>query len=124
MVERRDITDEEREALHRFLRLEILLEELLPALHGMVEIEFLPTQRRSTSLFNLVEPPLQVVKAHIENALEKRRSGKISERDIVRWSTFILLDDAYVWEGPDEDEIGDALNDLSFGNFDLYQTNR
>jgi hypothetical protein len=124
MVERREITDEEREALQRFLRCEISLEALLLELHGMVEIEFLSTVRRLTSHFNLVEPPIRVAKTDVDNAIAKRRSGALTERDLVRWATGIVLNDTYLWEGEDEDEISDALNDLSLGGLELYEKSR
>jgi hypothetical protein len=123
-VERRDITDDEREALHRFLKSEISFEKLLNDLHGMLKIEFLPAQRRQSSYFNLVAPPVLVSKGDVENAISKRRSGGITEGDLIRWATTILLYDAFVWEGEDEDEIVDALNDLSIGGLELYERNK
>jgi hypothetical protein len=122
-MERRDITDGEREALHRFLRFEISLEELLFELHGMVEIAFLSTERRFTSFFNLADPPVHVAKTDVENAIRLKRSGVATERDLIRWATAIILNEAYVWEGPDEDEISDALNHLSLGGLALYEKN-
>jgi hypothetical protein len=123
-MEAREITQEEREALHRFLKLELSFHGLLSELHGMVEIEFLPTKRVLKSHFKLVEPPVPVTKSDVRNAVNARKSDKISEREIVRWATMLVMNEAYVWKGQDEDEIGDALNDLSIGGIELYQRNR
>jgi hypothetical protein len=57
--------------------------------------------------------------------LQGRIDGRLGERDLVRRATMIVLNDAYVW-GSDEDgddEISDALKDLSFGGLDLYTKN-
>ena len=124
VVERKDITVEERNALLRFLKLELSFDGLLAELHGMVEIEFLPTKRILTSHFNLVGPPIPVTKADVERAVNARKSEQVSEREIVRWATMLAMNDAYVWEGPDEDEIVDALNNLSIGGIELYERGR
>ncbi|HEX5236072.1 MAG TPA: hypothetical protein VFW25_12160 [Silvibacterium sp.] len=123
-MERRNITPGERDALHRFLKLDLSFDNLLIDVHGMIEIDILSAERRFTSHFYLVEPPLRVAKSDIELAIQEGQSGRLSERDLVRWATMLLLNDAYVWEGEDEDEIADALNDLSFGGLELYERNR
>ncbi len=111
-MERREITAEERDALLRFLKLQLSLEELLAELRGMVEIQFLPTERRFTSHFFLVEPPIVVEAADIDRTVSACRAGTIDEKSVVRWATMLLLNDAYVWE-EENDAIADALSDLS-----------
>jgi hypothetical protein len=37
----------------------------------------------------------------------------ITERDLVEWATFLLLNDAYVLDPGDEDLIAEWLNDIS-----------
>jgi len=54
-----------------------------------------------------------VTRAHISNALELKRLGLISERDLVHWATILLLNDAYVLDPGDEDLIAEWLNDIS-----------
>jgi hypothetical protein len=68
-MDRRVVSEQERSALERFLRLEISLERLLAELHGMVEIQFLPTERRFTSHFEPLEPPIRVGSADINRAI-------------------------------------------------------
>jgi hypothetical protein len=58
--------------------------------------------------------------------LLSRLEGALSERELVRWATMLLLNDAYVWgsENGGEEEIADALNDLSLRGIDLYTRSR
>jgi len=60
------------------------------------------------------EPGIVITRAHIANALEQKRLGMISERDLVYWATILLVNDAYVLDPGDEDLIADWLNDISF----------
>jgi len=55
-----------------------------------------------------------ITRGHISNALEQKRVGMISERDLVYWATILLVNDAYVLEPGDEDLIAEWLNDISF----------
>jgi hypothetical protein len=59
------------------------------------------------------EPGIAITRQHLANALEKKRVGKISERDLVHWATILLLNDAYVLDPGDEDLIAEWLNDIS-----------
>jgi hypothetical protein len=59
------------------------------------------------------EPGIVITREHIANALERKRFGLITERDLVVWATVLLLNDAYVWDAADEDLIADWLNDIS-----------
>jgi len=73
------------------------------------------TQRRSANnRFPIPEPGIVISREHISNALERKRFGLISERDLVYWATILLLNDAYVFDPGDEDLIAEWLNDISF----------
>ena len=63
--------------------------------------------------FRMPEPGIVITREHISNALERKRFGLISERDLVHWATILLLNDAYVLDPGDEDLIADWLNDIS-----------
>jgi hypothetical protein len=125
-LERRAIRNDERELLVRFAHLDITLDELLHQLDGMVELTFGSTERRFTAHWLLVEPGIKVESAEIERAVINVRDGLLSEQDLVRWATMLLLNDAYVWGSEDDgdEEISDALNDLSIGGLGLYSRNR
>jgi hypothetical protein len=115
------LTETQLDALRRFVSLEIGVEEMRFALAGIFKIEFGPrrtggeiSQRRTAeSNFRLPEPGIVITRAHISNALEMKRLGLITERDLVDWATILLLNDAYVHDPGDEDMISEWLNDIS-----------
>lgn len=116
------LTPKQLDALRRFALLEIGEEELHERLAGVFEIHFEPMrtaaagrhQRRTVNgSFRMPEPGITITREHISNALERKRFGLISERDLVHWATILLLNDAYVLDPGDEDLIAEWLNDLS-----------
>ena len=121
------LTTNQMDALRRFALLEIGEEELQDRLAGVFEIHFeaMPTtaagrhQRRTVSgNFRMPEPGIEITREHISNALERKRFGLISERELVHWATILLLNDAYVLAPGDEDLIAEWLNDISL-NLDV-----
>ncbi|HXR74475.1 MAG TPA: hypothetical protein VN737_00795 [Bryobacteraceae bacterium] len=111
--ERRGMRPGERETLARFAQLKIPLGELRARLGDMLEIDFGPTERRLTSYFLLPNPGIRIGMEHITNALNKHWSGEITDQELNDWATMLLLNEAYEWSGPDEDEIAEMLNELS-----------
>src|SRR5579863_4102499 len=116
------LTPNQMDALDKFAQLEIGEEELQRRLAGVFEVHFepMPTaaagrhqQRNVSGRFRMPEPGITVTREHISNALERKRFGLISERDLVHWATILLLNDAYVLDPGDEDLIADWLNDIS-----------
>jgi hypothetical protein len=116
------LTPNQMEALRKFAALDIGEEELRSRLAGVFEVHFEPTraaaegraQRRTVSgSFRVPEPGIVISREHIANALEQKRLGRISERDLVHWATILLLNDAYVLDPGDEDLIAEWLNDIS-----------
>jgi hypothetical protein len=110
------------EVLRRFALFEADVEEMLRSLGGMFDldlqaklksIEAYSLLRRSATHFRVPEPGILITRAHIENALERKRFGLITERDLVVWATVLLMNDAYALDPADEDLIGDWLNDIS-----------
>lgn len=117
------LSDEQMEVLRRYASFELGLEEMLRALSGAFDIDFQEnresasgtTQRRSANnRFPIPEPGIVITREHISNALERKRFGLVSERDLVYWATVLLLNDAYVFDPGDEDLIAEWLNDISF----------
>jgi hypothetical protein len=106
-------TAEEREWLGQFVHMEITLDELLARLNGAITLEISPTERRLTSHLTPQFPSVRVEKRDVQTAIERYRKGEISERRLVRWAAMLLMNDVYDWEGPDEDEIAEVLNDLA-----------
>ncbi len=117
------LTPNQLEALRQFALLEIGEEELQRQLAGVFAVQFEPTfrgeagrhlHRTASGNFRIPEPGIVITRDHISNALERKRFGLITERDLVHWATIILLNDAYVFEPGDEDLIAEWLNDISF----------
>jgi hypothetical protein len=110
------------DVLRRYASFEIGEEELQRRLAGVFEIRFEAlhagadghTQRRTASgNFRMPEPGIVISREHIAHALEQKRLGRITERDLVHWATILLLNDAYVLDPGDEDLIAEWLNDIS-----------
>ena len=117
------LSDEQINVLRRYALFEVELDEMLRSMNGAFDIDFdsreeiAPgtTQRRAANnRFPIPEPGIVITREHISNALERKRFGLITERDLVYWATVLLLNDAYVFDPGDEDLIADWLNDISF----------
>ncbi len=99
--------------LTQFANCEISLTELIAGLHGKLDILFDTDVRSLTSSFLPAEPGIRIGLNHIERAKSKNWAGKLSNEDLMHWATMILLNDAYVWDGPEETDIVDRLDELS-----------
>lgn len=123
-MERRAITPTERAALQHFLDLEISLEALLGELNGQINLEFLSAQRRFTSNFLFVEPPIKVEERHLTHAFQKFQNGQCSDEGLRQWATMLLLNDSYDWSHLHEEAIDDlvsSLQELSIGGIAAYK---
>ncbi len=112
----RRLAAEELDCLTRFGRLEISLEHLRRCLHEVFEFDFDVEGGKGWSKCHFIvpEPGVVITKKDLENALDKRRRGFITERQLVEWATVVLHNHAYELEAEDEDLIADWLNDISF----------
>jgi len=117
-----NLTNKQLDTLRRFGMLEIGVPEMLHSLAGVFEVDFQsrqhsesdPVQSRTASgQFRMPEPGIVITRAHIANALDLKRAGLVSERDLVHWATILLSNDAYVLDPGDEDLIAEWLNDIS-----------
>ena len=116
------LTDWQIEVLRRFASLDVGIEEMRRSLAGVFDFDFQPKQKTETGYldrrtakghFRLPEPGIVVTRSHVSNALEQKRLGLISERELVYWATILLQNDAYVLDPGDEDLIAEWLNDIS-----------
>jgi hypothetical protein len=101
------------EVLRRFASLDIGVEEFRNSLSDVFEFELEPWKRSAHTGFRVPEPGVVISREHIAKALEQKRLGLITERDLVHWATILLLNDAYVLDPGDEDLIAEWLNDIS-----------
>ena len=107
------LTLNQMDVLRRFALFEMSLDELRDAMMGVFEFDLQPEQRAARTHFRMPEPGIAITRKHISKALELKREGMISERDLVEWATILLLNDAYVLDPGDEDLIAEWLNDIS-----------
>jgi hypothetical protein len=108
------LTAEQLEVLRRFASFDADIEDVRQALVGVFEFDLEPETRTAKGHFKIPEPGVLITRDHISKALENRRIGLISERDLVFWATMILLNDAYELNPKDEDFVADWLNDISY----------
>jgi hypothetical protein len=106
-------TKAHRRALEKYADLKISLEELRHRLAGVVEFDFQNHKRRLDSHYGTPVPGVRIELKHIRAAMEKQARGEISTEQLADWATMLLLNHAYDWEGPEEDEIAGWLNEIS-----------
>src|SRR5579871_1093494 len=90
------LTAHQQDVLRRFAWLQADVEEVRTAMTGVFEFDLRRGQRAARTFFRMPEPAIAITRDHIANALERKRVGKITERDLVNWATMLLLNDAYV----------------------------
>jgi hypothetical protein len=122
------LTHQQMEVLRRFALFEVSADELARALAGVFEFSLVAREtpagssapaRSVSTRFRVPEPGIVITRDHIENALERKRFGLVSERDLVVWATVLLMNDAYALDPADEDLIAEWLNDISV-NLDAF----
>ena len=89
------LTEDQLEVLRRFALLEAGVEEVRRSLAGVFEFDLEPERRTANVHFRVPEPGIAITRDHISKALEQKRHGLISERELVYWATMLLLNDAY-----------------------------
>jgi len=107
------LTARQQDVLRRFAWMEVTLDELRTAMSGVFEFDLQRGRRAARTWFRMPEPGIAITRRHLENALNRKRDGRIEERDLVEWATLLLLNDAYVLDPGDEDLIAEWLNDIS-----------
>ena len=108
------LTPEQVETLRRFALLQVGVEDVRRSLAGLFEFELTPERRTATANFRVPEPGVMITRDHVSRALEQKRLGLISERELVHWATMLLLNHAYELDPKDEGFLADWLNDISF----------
>ena len=108
------LTSEQLQVLRDYASLEVGVEDVRRSLSGVFEFDLQPEKRTASTSFRVPEPGVLVTRDHISNALEQKRRGLISERELVYWATMLLLNDAYELDPNDEDFVAEWLNDISY----------
>jgi hypothetical protein len=108
------LTPEQLKVLRRFASLDASVEDVRRSLAGVFEVNLEPEVRAASTHFRVPEPGVTITRDHISKALEQKRLGLISERELVYWATMLLLNDAFEIDPNDEDFIAGWLNDISY----------
>jgi hypothetical protein len=108
------LTPEQRRALEQYSWFEVGIDEIRRVLRDVMEFNFEVEKRWLNTSFLVPEPGIRITRAHIANALNKKREKLITERDLVHWASMLLMNDAYDFDPKDEDFIADWLNDISY----------
>jgi hypothetical protein len=108
------LTPDQHKALEQFVALKLTLGELRQRLRGAVEIDFEGDRREVTEHFEIPNLGIRVEKRHIENALDEKRRGQLTEKELSDWAAVLVMIHAYDWQGNQEDEIAGWLHDLSY----------
>ena len=107
------LTRKQRRALEEFAELKISIDELRERLQGVLEFDFRDQERKLTSHYGTPVPGVRIELETIQAAMDKHARGEVSTEQLADWATMLLLNDAYDWEGPKEEQIADWLNDIS-----------
>jgi len=108
------LTPEQLQVLRRFVSLQVGVEEVRRSLSDVFEFNLEPEKRSASANFRVPEPGVIITRDDISRALEQKRLGLISERELVYWATMLLLNDAYQPDPKGEDFIAEWLNDISY----------
>jgi hypothetical protein len=108
-----ELTKKQRKALEHYGALRISLEQLRDALGDAMELDFGLHKRKVLFHYDNREPVSRIELAHIREAMDKHAQGEISTEQLSEWAAMLLANPSYHWEGPDEDEIADWLNEIS-----------
>lgn len=108
------LTRHQLDVLRRFALMEATVEDIRRSLAGVFEFDLAPEHRSSSIHFRVPEPGIFITRDHISKALERKRLGLISERELVYWATMLLLNDAYEPDPKEEELVAEWLNDISY----------
>ena len=92
------LSKKHRKALEEYAALKISLDQLRESLRGVLEFDFQDKERKLTSHYGTPDPGVRI---------------EISTEQLADWATMLLLNDAYLWNGKDEDEIAELLHEIS-----------
>ncbi len=108
-----DLTKKQRRALEQYAEMRISIEEFRERLRGVLEFDFKDQERKLTTHYGAPEPGVRIEMRHIRDAMDRHARGEITTEQLSDWAAMLLLNHAYDWEGPDEEQIAEWLNDIS-----------
>jgi hypothetical protein len=107
------LTKKQNVALEDYAALRITLEQLQQSLGKAIEINFSPHERKVVYYYDNRKPVVHIKLRQIRDAMDKHGCGDITTRQLSDWAAMLLANPSYDWEGPEEDEIAEWLNEIS-----------
>jgi hypothetical protein len=107
------ITTAQRRALEEYAQLKIAIEELRERLRDVLEFTFTSDERRLSTHYGVPNPGIRIELRHIQNAMDKHARGEMTTRELSDWAAMLLMNDAYDWEGSEEEQIAEWLNEIA-----------
>jgi hypothetical protein len=110
-----ELSEYQLDCLRKFLRFEFPIEILRKVLAPLVTftLEGPGTLHAVKYAARIPKNPVKVTRADINSAIEKARTGEITQHQVQQWASMLLPNDAFDWSGEDEGAIADMLADLS-----------
>jgi hypothetical protein len=105
-----DLSEFQLDCLRKFLRFEFSIEILRKVLAPLVTVtlEGPGTLHAVKCVAGIRKNPVKVTRADINSAIEKARTGEITQHQVQQWASMLLLNDAFDWSGEDEGHCGHA----------------
>jgi hypothetical protein len=110
-----ELSEYQIDCLQKFIRFEFPIETLRKVLAPLVTFTLDGPAIHQTvgCAAGIPKNPVKVTHADIDSAIEKARTGRITQAQLRQWASMLLLKGAFDWSGEDEDAIADILADLS-----------
>jgi hypothetical protein len=108
-----ELSKKQRRALEDYAALRITLEHLRECLGSAIEINFSSDERKVLFHYDNRKPLVHIELQQIREAMDKHARGEITTENLSDWASMLLANPSYDWEGPDEEEIAEWLNDIS-----------
>jgi hypothetical protein len=114
-----ELSQYQLDCLRRFLHFEIEAEDLRPILSPLVTFTLDSPGNDQTVNFSAAIPihPVRITPQDLDFAIERAKSGEISERRLQQWATMLLMNDAFGWDESDESEVVERLTEFSASSF-------
>lgn len=109
----RRLTRKQRRALEEYAALKISLEQLRDSLGDAIEVNFGPHERKVLFHYDNRKPVVHIELRQIREVVDKHARGEITTEQLSDWAAMLLANPSYDWEGPEEDEIAEWLNEIS-----------
>ena len=107
------LTKKQLAALEDYAALRISLEQLRECLGDAIEVSFSPDERKLLFHYDNRKPVVHIELRQIREAMDKHGHGDITTEQLSDWAAMLLANPSFDWEGSDEEEIADWLNEIS-----------